>query len=46
VRRRLSRIYVPHEVYFVDTLPETAVGKVDRKSLAGWVRDGLLHAVS
>jgi acyl-CoA synthetase (AMP-forming)/AMP-acid ligase II len=46
VRRRLSRIYVPHEVYFVDALPETAVGKVDRKSLAGLVRDGLLHAVS
>jgi acyl-CoA synthetase (AMP-forming)/AMP-acid ligase II len=45
VRRRLSRIYVPHEVYFVDALPETAVGKVDRKSLAGWVRDGLLQAV-
>ncbi|CAB3761347.1 class I adenylate-forming enzyme family protein [Paraburkholderia humisilvae] len=45
VRRRLSRIYVPHEVYFVDALPETAVGKVDRKSLAGLVRDGLLQAV-
>ncbi|GAB7526511.1 class I adenylate-forming enzyme family protein [Paraburkholderia sp. 2C] len=45
VRRKLSRIYVPHEVYFVDALPETAVGKVDRKSLAGLVRDGLLQAV-
>jgi acyl-CoA synthetase (AMP-forming)/AMP-acid ligase II len=46
VRRRLSRIYVPHEVYFVDALPETAVGKIDRKSLAGLVRDGLLQAVA
>jgi acyl-CoA synthetase (AMP-forming)/AMP-acid ligase II len=45
VRRRLSRIYVPHEVYFVDALPETAVGKVDRKSLAGLVRDGSLQAM-
>jgi acyl-CoA synthetase (AMP-forming)/AMP-acid ligase II len=45
VRRRLSRIYVPHEVYFVEALPETAVGKVDRKSLAGLVRDGLLQVV-
>jgi acyl-CoA synthetase (AMP-forming)/AMP-acid ligase II len=45
VRRKLSRIYVPHEVYFVDALPETAVGKVDRKSLAGLVRDGLLQGV-
>ncbi|WP_336598075.1 class I adenylate-forming enzyme family protein [Paraburkholderia bengalensis] len=34
VRKRLSRLYVPHDVLFVDSLPETAVGKVDRKALA------------
>lgn len=46
VRRRLSRIYVPHEVHFVDALPETGIGKIDRKSLAGLVRDGLLQKIA
>jgi acyl-CoA synthetase (AMP-forming)/AMP-acid ligase II len=40
VRNRLSRIYVPHDVVFVDSLPETAVGKVDRKALAARLADG------
>ena len=30
---RLSRIYVPDQVRFVETLPENSVGKVDRKAL-------------
>lgn len=34
VLARLGRIYVPREVFFVDRLPENAVGKVDRKALA------------
>jgi malonyl-CoA/methylmalonyl-CoA synthetase len=38
VTARLSRIYKPQEVYFVDKLPETAVGKIDRKALAAQVR--------
>jgi acyl-CoA synthetase (AMP-forming)/AMP-acid ligase II len=41
VRKRLSRIYVPHDVLFVDSLPETAVGKVDRKTLAARLAAGL-----
>jgi len=34
VAGRLSRIYQPAEVIFVDALPENSVGKVDRKALA------------
>ena len=30
---RLSRMYVPDQVRFVEALPENAVGKVDRKAL-------------
>ncbi|TAL53361.1 class I adenylate-forming enzyme family protein [Pandoraea sp.] len=41
VRRKLSRIYVPQEVFFVPALPETAVGKVDRKVLAARVAQGV-----
>jgi acyl-CoA synthetase (AMP-forming)/AMP-acid ligase II len=33
VGERLSRIYVPDEIRFVDALPENSVGKVDRKAL-------------
>ena len=33
VGARLSRIYVPAAVRFVDALPENAVGKIDRKAL-------------
>ncbi|MFL9903168.1 class I adenylate-forming enzyme family protein [Paraburkholderia fungorum] len=40
VREHLSRIYVPYEVFFVDALPETAVGKVDRKVLAARLAAG------
>jgi acyl-coenzyme A synthetase/AMP-(fatty) acid ligase len=40
VRKRLSRIYVPHDVVFVESLPETAVGKVDRKALAARLAKG------
>jgi acyl-CoA synthetase (AMP-forming)/AMP-acid ligase II len=40
VRKRLSRIYVPHDVLFVESLPETAVGKVDRKTLAARLAAG------
>lgn len=40
VRKRLSRIYVPHDVVFVESLPETAVGKVDRKVLAARLANG------
>lgn len=36
----LSRIYVPRAVHFVDALPETAVGKLDRKALAARARAG------
>jgi acyl-CoA synthetase (AMP-forming)/AMP-acid ligase II len=38
VTERLSRIYRPEDVYVVGALPETAVGKVDRKSLAAMAR--------
>lgn len=34
VLARLGRIYVPKAVWWVDRLPENAVGKVDRKALA------------
>lgn len=40
VKKRLSRIYVPHEVLFVDSLPETAVGKIDRKTLSARLASG------
>ena len=33
VGERLSRIYIPAEIRFVDALPENSVGKVDRKAL-------------
>jgi len=33
VAARLSRMYVPHSVRFVESLPETSVGKIDRKAL-------------
>ncbi|SPT40721.1 Uncharacterised protein [Achromobacter denitrificans] len=32
---RLGRIYVPRDVFWVERLPENAVGKVDRKALSG-----------
>ena len=38
VTERLSRIYRPEDVYVIGALPETAVGKVDRKSLAAMAR--------
>jgi acyl-CoA synthetase (AMP-forming)/AMP-acid ligase II len=34
VRARLSRVYVPQKVVFVESLPETRIGKVDRKALS------------
>jgi acyl-CoA synthetase (AMP-forming)/AMP-acid ligase II len=34
VLQRLSRIYIPERVIFVESLPETAVGKIDRKALS------------
>lgn len=34
VSSRLGRIYVPRDVFWIDRLPENAVGKVDRKALA------------
>jgi len=34
VAERLGRIYRPEEVLWLDALPENAVGKVDRKTLA------------
>lgn len=37
VLARLARIYSPQDVYFVDKLPETAVGKIDRKALVARV---------
>lgn len=37
---KLSRIHQPADYYFVDALPENAVGKVDRKRLATLVADG------
>jgi acyl-CoA synthetase (AMP-forming)/AMP-acid ligase II len=33
VGAKLSRIYVPEQIRFVDALPENSVGKVDRKAL-------------
>ncbi|WP_245409996.1 class I adenylate-forming enzyme family protein [Pararhizobium haloflavum] len=33
VRTRLSRAHVPQDIWFVDELPENAVGKIDRKAL-------------
>ena len=33
VEQRLSRIHVPARLIGVDTLPENAIGKVDRKAL-------------
>jgi acyl-CoA synthetase (AMP-forming)/AMP-acid ligase II len=38
VRTNLSRIYVPAEIRFVETLPLNAVGKIDRKALRGWAK--------
>jgi len=34
IKEQLSRIYQPEEIYFIDSLPENSVGKVDRKALA------------
>lgn len=34
LKKNLSRIYVPEFIFKVDSLPENAVGKVDRKALA------------
>ncbi len=42
VKQCLSRIYVPANVVFVESLPETAVGKVDRKTLASRLAAGPL----
>ncbi|OZI34584.1 acid--CoA ligase [Bordetella genomosp. 10] len=39
VREQLGRIYAPEAVYVSAALPENAVGKVDRKAVAQWVRD-------
>ena len=33
VGERLSRIYIPDQIRFLDVLPENSVGKVDRKAL-------------
>jgi acyl-CoA synthetase (AMP-forming)/AMP-acid ligase II len=33
VGERLSRIYIPDQIRFLDALPENSVGKVDRKAL-------------
>jgi acyl-CoA synthetase (AMP-forming)/AMP-acid ligase II len=38
VGERLSRIYIPEQVLFVESLPENSVGKVDRKALAKRLR--------
>lgn len=40
VRQRLSPIYVPHYVFFISSLPETFVGKVDKKALAALFATG------
>ena len=37
VLRRLSPMYVPQAVFFVEAFPEIGVGKVDRKALAALV---------
>ncbi len=39
VRARLGRIYVPRDVFWIERLPENAVGKVDRKALSRQVAD-------
>ncbi|WP_332611916.1 class I adenylate-forming enzyme family protein [Achromobacter sp. ESBL13] len=44
VLSRLGRIYVPRDVFWVERLPENAVGKVDRKALAGMVARKPEHA--
>lgn len=38
VQARLGRIYVPQAIHLRPALPENAVGKVDRKALAQWVK--------
>jgi len=40
VAGRLSRIYQPEDIIFVDALPENSVGKIDRKALAGRLAQG------
>ena len=40
VAGRLSRAHAPARIHLVDTLPENAVGKVDRAALARRARDG------
>ncbi len=35
----LSRAHAPARIHLVDTLPENAVGKVDRAALARRIRD-------
>lgn len=44
VQSRLGRMYVPRDVFWVERLPENAVGKVDRKALAGMVSRKPEHA--
>ena len=39
VAARLSRAHAPAHIHLVDTLPENAVGKVDRAALARRARD-------
>lgn len=39
VRARLGRIYVPRDVFWIERLPENAVGKVDRKALSRQAAD-------
>jgi len=39
VRERLGRIYMPQAVYAISSLPENAVGKIDRKAVARWVSE-------
>lgn len=40
VEERLSRIYVPVQLIHVDSLPENAIGKVDKKALRALVAHG------
>jgi acyl-coenzyme A synthetase/AMP-(fatty) acid ligase len=42
VASRLPRIYQPYEVHFVASLPENAVGKVDRKAVAALLKSALV----
>lgn len=42
VATRLSRIYQPSEVHFVTSLPENAVGKIDRKAVAALLKAELV----